>query len=568
MGSVFSVSSLVRLRSGAWRSRKAIPATVRAEYQRLYGGPQARSGKAWEAIFSEPASTPFDRAKTLHAEWLALVNRRIEALKGARASEGVELSQRDADALAGDWYRWFTSQYLDTPGSPKRWFNLRETLLDKAGDPETGEVDFDQPEVLSALDTEARASQFLTDRGVALTQTGRTSFLSAVASEYLWAAETLGRRAGGDWSADKHLDQLAPYQTVGTLGRPNGSKGGTGRKEGDTTAQLFEEYCRDRNNKPSTIARQRCVFPVLDRWLKAEGLTAATLDSDAAQRWVDAEVVSTGKAAKTIKDTWIAAPRAVFAWAKRKRRLLIASNPFVDLAVEKHRKSETRETGKSFTEEEAATILRAALAIPTIPRTKAGSIVFAEAAHRWVPWMMAYTGARVGELTQARVCDVTVRVFSASSEGHAVEYAVLLITPEAGPVKNDKARPIPLHPHLIEQGLLDYVEAVRSQQGADAPLFNTGKVGKGRGPGTRGREKLAKWVRSLSARCPSLVDKGVQPNHGWRHTFKVRCRRAGIEPGIRDAICGHAPRSVAERYEHVPVEDMAVAMRIFPRWSV
>ncbi len=560
VGSVFSVSRLVRSSSGAWKSRKALPASIRSEYQRLYGErSRSRSKFAWEAIFSEPASTPFHRAKVLHAEWLALVNRRIEALKGARASEGVELSQRDADALAGEWYRWFIGFHLDNPGSPKRWSSLRETLVDIAGDLETGELDFDQPEVLSAIDTEARASQFLTDRGVALMHAGRTSFLSAVAGEFLRATETLERRAGGDWSEDKHLDQLAPY-------RPNGSSAITACATDLTAVALFEAYCKDNPKKPSTIDRWRCVFRALD----ASGWQELGWD---AQRWADSLIGQPtnggrSRGALTVRDAWIAAPRAVWKWGQRKR--LVFRNPFIGVTVEVPSKAETRETGKGFTDKEAATILQAALTVPTIPRTKAGHIMFAEAAHRWVPWLDAYTGARVGELTQARVCDVQVRVFSVNApEGlRRVEYAVLRITPEAGTVKTNKARTIPLHPHLIDQGLLDYVEAVRVQQGANAPLFNTGNIGKGRGPALRARDKLAKWVRSLSSRCASLADKGVKPNHGWRHTFKVRARRAGIEPGIRDAICGHAPRSVAEQYEHVLVEDMAVAMRLFPRWPV
>jgi hypothetical protein len=42
----------------------------------------------------------------------------------------------------------------------------------------------------------------------------------------------------------------------------------------------------------------------------------------------------------------------------------------------------------------------------------------------------------------------------------------------------------------------------------------------------------------------------------------------GIEPSIRDAICGHAPRSTAESYEHVTVEDMAEALSKFLRYSI
>jgi len=510
---------------------------------------------------------------------LALVERRITALKGAQASEGRDLAQREADALAGDWYREFTTRHSDNPGHPKPWRKLREYCIElveaEANEEQVHngyaneEMIFSEPRELlvKLLDTTGRVGQFLTDRGVVLTQAGSRLFYAAAECEFLRATELLERRARGDWGPDRHMAELAPYQPLGNavpgtaVGRPNGNNGSTAGSSAPavTAVALFEAYCADKKPKPSTIDRWRHVFPALDTagW---QGL-----DWDA-QRWADS-LVGPDNSAVSVRNTWIAAPRAVWNWAKRKR--LVSSNPFVGVTIEVPSKPETRETGKAFTDEEAATILRAALAIPTIPRTKAGSIVFAEAAHRWAPWLMAYTGARVGELTQARVCDVQVRAFSDTAPAalRGVEYAVLRITPEAGPVKTDKARTIPLHPHLIEQGLLDYVEAVRAQQGADAPLFNTGKVGKGRGPGTRGREKLAAWVRSLSSRCPSLANESVQPNHGWRHTFKQRARRAGIEPGIRDAICGHAPRSVAEQYEHVPVEDMAVAMRLFTRWA-
>src|SRR5258708_15362544 len=296
-------------------------------------------------------------------------------------------------------------------------------------------------------------------------------FLNSVSSQFIAATATLERRAGGNWSVDEHVATLGSYQRLGTLGRhgPNGGKGHTGAAE--SLLELFEAYVTDRHIKPSTSYRQRGVFQALDQWLEAEGLTVATLDSDAAQRWIDTVVVPAGKATKTLKGTWVAGPRAMFNWAKRRRRLLISSNPFVGIVIEQPRKAETR--GKAFTDAEASTILRAALTFPTIPRDKAGSIVFAEAAHRWVPWMLAYTGARVGELTQARVCDVWSEVFPDTAHIPAdlrgIEFAVLLITPDAGPVKGDKARTIPLHPHLVEQGLLEYVQAARAQTALGSP---------------------------------------------------------------------------------------------------
>jgi integrase len=75
--------------------------------------------------------------------------------------------------------------------------------------------------------------------------------------------------------------------------------------------------------------------------------------------------------------------------------------------------------------------------------------------------------------------------------------------------------------------------------------------------------KLGAWVRRLG-----VTDPGISPNHAWRHTFKAKARRAKIEEGIRDAICGHSSRSVAQDYEHVTLEEMAEAMKKFPRHSM
>jgi integrase len=79
----------------------------------------------------------------------------------------------------------------------------------------------------------------------------------------------------------------------------------------------------------------------------------------------------------------------------------------------------------------------------------------------------------------------------------------------------------------------------------------------------KARERLAAWVRDQG-----VADPGISPNHAWRHLFKTCARRAGIEASIRDAICGHAPRSTAESYEHVTPEDMAEALSKFPRYSI
>jgi hypothetical protein len=70
------------------------------------------------------------------------------------------------------------------------------------------------------------------------------------------------------------------------------------------------------------------------------------------------------------------------------------------------------------------------------------------------------------------------------------------------------------------------------------------------------RERIAQWVRELG-----VTDK-------WRHTFKRKAARAGIEAGTRDAICGRSPRSVADQYETPTVADMAEALKKFPRYDL
>jgi len=103
---------------------------------------------------------------------------------------------------------------------------------------------------------------------------------------------------------------------------------------------------------------------------------------------------------------------------------------------------------------------------------------------------------------------------------------VLRITPEAGAVKGRRARVVPIHDHLVEQGFVAFAEA----QG-DGPLFYDPNGRRNdvsdpfkpiRAPWVKAREKLAEWVRSLG-----VTDPNISPVHAWRHTFK---RRVGAEP--------------------------------------
>jgi integrase len=367
---------------------------------------------------------------------------------------------------------------------------------------------------------------------------------------FLGALETLQRRSAGDWSPDKRLDTLPPSQPIETVLKANRPSIAESKAPPSAKA-LFEAYCLRKKSAPSTVSRWRPVFAALD------ALPEPVADRVQAQAWLDG-LQTPDRSARTVHDVWLSAARTVYRWALGRR--LIKSNPFEGCVVEVPRQVITRETGRAFTEAEARTVLRAARLVPLLPIGAKGSEW--AACRRWVPFLCAYTGARVREMTQLRAGDVEQRL------GHHGPLWVLKVTPEAGTVKTGKARAVPVHPHLVEMGFPEFAVRVKAALGPEAPLFfkppqRPSRNPLYRGPAVKARERLAAWVREQG-----VDDPGISPNHAWRHVFKARARRAGIESGIRDAIVGHAARSTAESYEHVTVVDMAEALKQFPRYTV
>lgn len=226
--------------------------------------------------------------------------------------------------------------------------------------------------------------------------------------------------------------------------------------------------------------------------------------------------------AKTVRDTYLSVLKTIFIWAASDGK--VRSNPTDGVKVIGQRKQVLRERG--LNDAEANIILTATLA------TVSGRLSVERAlAQRWVPWICAYTGARVNEITQLRAEDVT----------KARGIWTIRITPEAGSTKNGEARIVALHPHLVEQG---FPEVVKGKQGPiffDPKRYRNGLAGNPQSK--KVGEHLARWVRAVG-----VSDPNVQPNHGWRHRFKTQARLANMDPEIRDAIQGHTPRTEGEGY--------------------
>ena len=91
------------------------------------------------------------------------------------------------------------------------------------------------------------------------------------------------------------------------------------------------------------------------------------------------------RSAATVRDVWVVAARTVFDWAVERKHT--KQNPFKTVSVSVPRKKDNR-ADKTFNSDEVKTILRASLAITDTTKARA-------ATRRWVPWLCAYTGARV-----------------------------------------------------------------------------------------------------------------------------------------------------------------------------
>jgi integrase len=531
------MTKLNRTRTGAYVARKGIPKDVRPDYA-------ARYGMAWEEKFYLEPTVPQHEAKARFGEWLADIETRIARLRAARKQAPQPLTRQNAYALAGRWYSWFIARHEKDIRTPGHWKSLGDTLVWDVIRPHAPEEYESHPEddpnwdwqstpevreaIRPATAQEALTADFLIEEGISLTPEAEKLFVDAVAGNLYGAFLRLENIARGNYAPDDTLATFPAYEAVATLPTRLGVKA------------LFEAWAKAVQPATSTFDRWSAVFNAAD----AHFPDAANIDFAAAKEWMNG-LINEERSAHTVATVWRTALKTVFAWGIAEK--LVKSNPFREVRINVPRRIVERET-KAFSREEAKTILAAAL---TCDDTKS----FDERARRWVPWICAYSGARAGEITQLRGIDLQHR---------GGDY-FLRLTPSAGKIKTRKARTIPLHEHLIAQGFLRFVEGA-----SGGPLFyNVGRAGKSaekaprQSQAERTRSRLGSWVRSLG-----ITDPELSPNHAWRHTFKAQAARVKMDERYSDAITGHAPATTGRAYTTPTPEDLAEAMKKFPRYTL
>ena len=244
--------------------------------------------------------------------------------------------------------------------------------------------------------------------------------------------------------------------------RPSPRKGGRVSLNG-----LFLNYAK--TVSASTAVSWKSVIRHYVAFAKSDD--ARDITKAAVESWRDhllQEVTERGsvRSPRTIKDGYVAALKAVLGFGVDTG--LLADNAASGVKVRYRKPAKIRE--RDFTKAEAATILAAT--------TEDFSNNISEPyrrARRWVPWLCAYTGARVNEIGQLRRQDI-----------QKVEGVWMIeITPEAGSVKTNEARVVPVHQHLIEQGLLSAVASL-----PEGPMFYDPSRQRKKDAQTRHRKKV------------------------------------------------------------------------------
>ncbi|MBN8839231.1 MAG: site-specific integrase [Sphingomonadales bacterium] len=336
-------------------------------------------------------------------------------------------------------------------------------------------------------------------------------------------------------------------EVIPTPPLPENSLPNTKAKRPIPLLTTFDSYAAEAGISPGVRSEWRGALEKLIAFLTHDD--ASAISAADVVRWKDALVGeptkrSSPRSPVTVNNKYLTPLRATLSWAVDQQTIPTNVASGIRARVPKQQKLRDRD----FTNEEAQRILKASLE-PTSPRMAKGH----QLARRWIPWLCAYTGARVNEMSQLRTDDV--------QEIEGVH--VVRITPEAGTTKTQEARIVPLHPHLIEQGFL---EMVRGQ--AAGPLFYDPTKQRADKEGSRHYkkvgERLAEWVREDIG----IKDTGIMPNHAWRHTFKTLARGAGIQDSVSDAITGHAPNTTGRKYGSVPLEAKVSAIRSLPRFTV
>lgn len=521
--------------SDNWYYRRTIPADVRALLAKL---PARQRPRGWYKthISISLGTADRDAAKAKCPRVADEVERQLKALR----SGPKPLTPKQIAALSGKLYKTFTEGLEDNPIlSPEQWRTIAQWDHDARTTPlKIGlgiDDEDDKGNIRAGLSLRfGRLADFLLRTHHLVTDAdSRWKLIERLSLDMPHAAEKLARNADADFTPDTYGQRFPAFEAASEATTPSDNS----HTSLSGLAEAWHEAAIARHVTKRDAKRFRRVLERFSAWLGHDD--AGRVTHRDVVRWADTrnkEGISTA----TINKVDMPSLRVIFKWGKS--RGWLKSNPALDedgslVRIEGRRAAKVRD--KFYSQDEAAAILSAALSVEPRPKERPTTTE----AKRWVPWLCAYSGARVMEMLQLRKQDVR------KEQGAWI----IRLTPEAGGIKTNEFRDVPVHEHLVAAGFIRFVES-----SANGPLFiAAGKDGSAKGV----YDRLRVFIRSI------VSDPNVQPNHGWRYTFKTIGLESGISEHILDAISGHAPKTIGGVYTKVTLRARIDAMRKFPRYD-
>lgn len=499
-------SPLRQGKNGTWRYRKVVPKDLRT----ILGKTEIK-----ESLGTRDDALARLRTSERDAHWQGIFIK----LRQAATSE-YKLSHSDALALAGLVYKDtvdFNKNNPDPEGTLRtraRW----NTFLADGVVP--GEADV-EPSTWDEI-VEQRHNEVITrlsGQGIPTTPENVDLAKRAMNPAFLEARKRLIAtsefRVGPDLVRE-HYPDWVPLEA-----RVAGPQAAVNKKY--SILELFDQMSRERDHAASTRSRWR---PIVEK-IALEHPDIRTITGEWCVAYKD-RLIAAGLTPKTIKEGNLAVLKNLCNYAVDNLR--IPTSPMKGVSIRVKARALLRQT-KGYSDAEAKVVLEATLGdfSNLLP-------VDQHAARRWIPWLGYYSGARGGELAQLRKQDFR------QQDG----IWLMHVDPEAGTVKSGEPRDVAIHPHLLEQGLMDFVlHCPRDSLFYDARRKRVENAKNP--PPVKTAENLAKWVRSLG-----LKDVQLQPNHGWRHRFTTMAREVDMHEVTCRYIQGHAPELEAEKYGNFP----------------
>lgn len=452
-------------------------------------------------------------AKRKHLAALTAVEERWANLKvGPR-----KLTEREAHELAQAQHDEWLALYRDEPSDNPwimAWGQHCFTSLQYSGAPDDSNARrryYSDLHEINRLEQRCldRADRGLRELGLLVDEGSRQLYAEAIAYAYQRASRRLL-----EWRLG-NLDDDWPIRSPTPSGTAQSNSTAAQTSLSVPFDDLVKGWAAEKKPAAKTLYAWKAVIEKLKKAIGHDD--AARLTPDEMISW-KTSLIEAGFQPKTIRDAHLVPVRAILQWAVDNRKL--PSNPAERITMDVKKKAANSRRG--YTEPEAKIVLKAAAAEK-------------DAVKRWVPWLCAYSGARVAEICQLRREDIVEidRIWC------------FKIDPQAGSIKTvGSERAVPLHPALIEAKFLDFVRKVKK-----GPLFADLPEDRFGSRGGNGTKVLGRWVRNLG-----LKDERLAPNHSWRHRLKTLGRRHGLAPDIVDAITGHQRKTVADTYGEFPME--------------